>query len=153
MAAPVTAAPAAPTATAPVTAPGAPATKTVTAPAAAEIRKLKLKIDGGEVEMPEGEVIALAQQGKSAGKRYQEAADLRRQAEEILKAADDPTAFLTKKGKDVRKWAEEFLMGELKREAMSPEQRKALENEGKLKQFEDEKKTATKKAHDDQVAA
>ena len=51
---------------------------------AAEVpRKIKIKVDGQEEELTEEEVIALAQKGKSADKRFQEAAELRRQAEEL----------------------------------------------------------------------
>jgi len=110
---------------------------------AAEVRKLKLKLDGQDVEMPESEVIALAQQGKTSAKRFQEASQLKRQAEEILKAVEEnPGEFLTKKGKNIRDWAEDFLVNELKKESMSPEQRRAAENEIKIKEYETEKKQA-----------
>ncbi len=148
MATPTTTAPAAPAAAAPVTQPGTkPAATTTPAPTPAEVRKMKLKLDGQDVEMSENEVIALAQQGKVSGKRFQEAADMRRQAEQIMKlAAENPKEFLTKQGKNARQWAEELLIEELKREAMTPEQKRAAENETKLKQYELEKKQAKEAA-------
>lgn len=110
-------------------------------PTPTEIRKLKLKLDGQDVELPESEVIALAQQGKVSGKRFQEAAAIRKQAEDILKfAQENPAEFFKKTGKNARQWAEEYLIEELKREQWTPEQKKAAENEAKLKQYETERK-------------
>ncbi len=109
----------------------------------AEIRKLKLKLDGQDVEMAESEVIALAQQGKVAGKRFQEAASLRKQAEDVIRfAKENPTEFFNRTGMNARQWAEEYLVGELKREQMTPEQKKAHENEMKLKKYADDEKAA-----------
>lgn len=120
---------------------------TAAAATPAEIRKLKLKLDGQDVEMPESEVIALAQQGKASGKRFQEAAAMRKQAEDVLKfAKDNPTEFFKKTGMNAREWAEKYLMEELKREAMSPEQKKAADNEAKLREYENEKKQAKDRA-------
>ena len=100
-------------------------------------RKIKLKLDGKDVEMLESEVVAYAQQGKVATQRFQEAAKMRAEAEEVLKFAKaNPTEFFNKTGLNARQWAEEYLMKELQAEAMSPEQRKASENEEKLRKYE-----------------
>lgn len=48
-----------------------------------EARKLKLKIDGREEELSEAEVIALAQKGRAADRRFQDAAAMMRQAQEL----------------------------------------------------------------------
>lgn len=123
------------------------------AAAAAEIRKLKLKLEGQDVELPESEVIALAQQGKVAGKRFQEAAALKKQADEIMKfAKENPKEFFKRTGMNAREWAEQYLMEELRYEQMSPEQQKAVENEKKLKAYEDEKKQAEEKKRADEMA-
>lgn len=121
-------------------------------PTPAEVKKLKLKIDGKDVELPESEVIARAQRESSSAKRFQDASDLSRKAQEIIKQADeDPQGFFSKRGKNIREWAENFLMEELKREQMSPEQKKAHENEEKLRVFEKERKDAAdKKLRDEQ---
>lgn len=118
----------------------------------AEVRRLKLKLDGQDVELPESEVISLAQQGKVAGKRFQEAAALRKQAEDVLRfAKENPTEFFKRTGMNARQWAEEYLVGELKREQMTPEQKRAAENEEKLRVYEQERKDAkTKKEREDQ---
>lgn len=113
----------------------------------AEIRNLKLRLDGKDVEMPESEVIALAQKGKVSDQRFQEASAMKRQAEEVLKfAKDNTTEFFKRTGMNARQWAEEYLVGELRAEQMSPEQRKAAENEKKLKEYESEKKQAADRA-------
>lgn len=120
---------------------------------AAEVRKLKLKLEGQDVELPESEVIALAQQGRTAAKRFQEAAAYRKQAEDILKAAEEnPAEFFTKRGKDARKWAEEYLLEQIQREAMSPEQKKAAENEKRLKEYEAQDKKAKDEARQKEMA-
>lgn len=137
-------------ASAALAAPSTPAAPTTTndaskgaaaAPTPAEIRKLKLNIDGQDVELPESEVIARAQRESASSKRFQEAAQMRKQAEDILKLAEDnPGEFLSKRKKNAREWAENYLLEELKLEQMSPEQKKALENEQKLREYEKEKK-------------
>lgn len=154
MATPATA-PAASTSTPAGGAPASPtntaAKGTAAAPTPAEIRKLKLKLDGQDVELPESEVIALAQQGKTSNKRFQEAAAMRKQAEDVVKfAQENPAEFFKKTGKTARQWAEEYLMQELKREAMSPEQKTAADNEAKLREYEKEKKQAKEKAEQEE---
>lgn len=112
-----------------------------TQPTPAEIRKMKLKVDGKELELPENEVIARAQKASAAEARWQESASIRKQAEEIMKfARENPREFFKKIGQDPRKFSEEYLMEVLEQEQMSPEQRRAYENEQKLKQYETEKK-------------
>ena len=100
-------------------------------------RKLKFKADGQEIELPESEVLELASAGRAANQRFQEAAKLRREAEEIYKIAKaNPQEFFQKTGMNAREWAEKFLLGELQKEAETPEQKKARENEEKLRKYE-----------------
>lgn len=124
------------------------------AQAAAVARMMKLKIDGQDLEMPESEVIALAQQGKSANKRFQEAALAKRQAEELVSyMKSNPKEVLQKLGIDVRKLSEDTLMEIINQEKMSPEQRKASENETKLKKYEADEKARVDKDRNDKMAA
>ena len=109
----------------------------------AEVRKMKLKIDNADVEMSESEVIALAQKGRGADRKFQEAAQLRKEAEQTaayLKA--NPREALAKLGIDVRKFSEDTLMEILTQEQMSPEQRKAQDMEKKLRGYEKAEKDA-----------
>ena len=112
---------AAPVATSPTTeaqpAPNAPAQKaeqgkesTKDAKAAQEvakeIRRLKLKVDDREEELPEDEVIRLAQLGRGAGKRFAEAAEKSKQAEQFMRMLrEDPKSVLSNPnlGIDMRK--------------------------------------------------
>lgn len=119
---------------------------------AAVERRIKLKLEGKDVELPESEVIQYAQQGKVATQRFQEAAKLKQEAEQILQYAKaNPKEFFEKTGMNARDWAENFLMEELTRDQESPEQKKARENEEKLRKYEDEKKQAQERAQKEQI--
>ena len=52
---------------------------------------------------------------------------------------------------NARQWAEQYLMEELTREAESPEQRKARENEEKLRKYESDEKQRTEKQRQEQI--
>lgn len=123
-----------------------------TQPAPAAARMIKLKLDGKEVEMPESEVISFAQQGKSATQRFQEASVMKAQAEEVLRFAKaNPAEFFKKTGMNPRDWAEQYLMGELKKDSESPEQKKARENEEKLRKYEETEKETKAKAQKEEI--
>lgn len=112
-----------------------------TSPTPTEIRKMKLQLDGKEVELPESEVIAGYQAGKISTQRFQEAAKMRQEAEQVLKYAEaNPEEFFKRTGKNARQWAEEFLLKELQNEAMSPEQKLMRQYEEENKRFKEEKK-------------
>jgi hypothetical protein len=135
--------------------PSAPAqTETPTQAKAEVARMLKLKVDGKELELPESEVISRAAKASAADKRFQEAAQTRKQAEEIIKfAKDNPTEFFKRTGMNAREWAEQYLLQEIQREQMTPEQKKAWENEQKLRQYEESEKQAKARAKAEQDAA
>lgn len=106
-------------------------------------RRLKLKVDGRDEELDEGEVIKWAQMGRSAQKRFQEAAAARKQAEDFIKMLkENPLEVLRNPaiGIDVRKFSEEFLTKELQKETLSPEQRRIQELEENLRASDNEKK-------------
>lgn len=110
-------------------------------------RTLTLKIEGKEVSLPESEVLALAQQGKVSAQRFQEAARARKEAEMLWEMLqNNPAEALKRRGIDVRKFSEETLLKYLEQEQMSPEQKKAFENEQKLREYEDRDKRAKQEA-------
>lgn len=113
-------------------------------PASGEAAKLyKLKVDGQEFELPESELIALAQQGKSANKRFQEAASTKREAEQIVNfLKSNPKEAFKKLGIDVRKFSEDTLMEMITQDKMTPEQKQAHNNELELKKYRDGEKQA-----------
>lgn len=111
-------------------------------PAAGSPRMMKIKVDGKEVELPETEVLELASAGKASNARFQDAAKLKREADQIIQfAKDNPEEIFKKTGLNPREWAEKYLLGELQKEAETPQQKTARENEEKLRKYEaDEKK-------------
>lgn len=132
---------------------------------ATEIRRMKLKVDGHELDLPEDEVIKLAQMGKSASKRYEEAAALRResaaekqQAEQFFGMLRDPQKLAKlladpRVGIDVKKWAEQYVWDQIQEERLSPAEKKARDNERKLAEIEDRDKNAKAEADKQQDAA
>jgi len=123
----------------------APATEKVAAPAAAEapaptakeIRKLKLKLEGADIELPEEDVIKLAQQASVANRRFQDAAMSRKETEAVLKMLkENPKVAMEKLGIDLRKFSEETLTEIIKREQESPAAKKERELEEKVRSYE-----------------
>lgn len=159
-------APAAPSQAAPAAAPKAASegAKTLTVPGAAtaapegtaktetpaeqvakEIRKLKGKVNGKEVEWSEEEAIRRLQMESSADERFKQASELRKQAEDFFNTLlADPKSVLmhpdVAKRINFRALAEEFLSGELQREMMTPEQRELAELRSFRQQQEEQQK-------------
>lgn len=126
---------------APAAAAPAKAAEPVKEPTKAEIRRLKLKLDGQDLDLSEEEVIQLASLSAGAQKRFQEAAMQRKQNEDLvayLKA--NPAEAMKKLGLDPRKFSEEFLVDALKKEAESPEAKKIREAEERIKGYEEKEK-------------
>lgn len=97
-----------------------------------QIRKMKLKVNGKEMELGEDEVIRRAQLASAADQKFQEAAQIRKQAEQFInQLLSDPMSVLTHPELadkiKFRQLAENFLAKELQRELMSPEQRELAE--------------------------
>lgn len=155
--APKSAAPAAEAPKAPEAAKGAEAAP-AKEPTAADIRKLKLKLDGMDIELPENEVVALAQQSAAAQKRFMEAAQLKKQVTEERARVEQalefvksqPAEALKRLGIDLRTFAEETLTQILSKEreeaALTPDQKKARELEAKLRAYEEKEKAAEEEA-------
>ncbi len=100
-----------------IKAPATPETKVTDTPKQPEIRKLKVKIDGKEMELTEDEVIRDYQVKKLSDQKMMTATKL---MEEIEK---DPEAFLQKKyGDKVTEVAERIIARKLERELETPEQ-------------------------------
>lgn len=123
-------------------------------PTQAEIRKMKLKIDGKDQEYDEPEVIRLAQQGKAAQQRFQEAAKMRKEAEDMIGLIKrDPIAVMNdpRIGVNFRELAEKYLSEQLKLEMMTPEQKKYHEAEQKLKGYQDQEKAQKAQVENQQM--
>lgn len=107
-----------------------------------QIRKFKLKIDGKEEELDEQEVLKRAQIASAAQKRMNEAAQLRKDVEQLVEMLrTNPLAVLADPalGLDVKKLFEDYANQQLEEESKSPEQR---EKEKLQKELEDLKKQA-----------
>ena len=123
-------------------------------PTQAEIRRLKLKMEGQDIELPEEEVIKLAQMGGSAQKRFQEAAQLRKEAEQVVEwMKSNPAQALKELGIDVRKFSEDTLMEMIRREQESPEQKKIREQEEKLRAYEEKERQAEEARQQKEIEA
>ena len=109
-----------------------------------EVRKLKLKIDNVETEMSENDVIALAQKGQGSEKRFQEAAQLRKEAEGVVKfLKENPREALKQFGIDVRKFSEDVLMEHLTEQALTPDQKNNRDRDAELKKYKDREQAET----------
>jgi len=112
------------------------------------IEKYRLKVDGQDMDVDLDELKKGYTRASAAQKRFDEAAKMRKEAEAIKKEFEEyklslkskPIEMLKKEGINTREEAEKFLANELKMEMMSPEERRAIEAEKKLKQYEDQEK-------------
>lgn len=112
-------------------------------------RKMKLKINGRELELDEPEVIRRAQLASAADEKFREAAELRKQTEQFWETflKDPKSVLLHPELRDrinFRQLAEEFLGSELQKEMMTPEQRE-LEDLRQWKKQQDEVAETTKR--------
>jgi hypothetical protein len=123
------------------------------APPKQEARKYKIKVDGTEEELDEETTLKLAQLGRAANKRFQEAAALRKQSEDFINLLKtDPRKVLSNPaiGVDLKKFAEDYLIEQIEQEKLTPEQIKIKELESFKAQVEEEKHQAELKRQDEQ---
>lgn len=133
-------------------------------------KKLKLKIDGAEVEeeLPfeidennKEQVEYLKrnlQMSKVANKRMSESAATRKQAEQFIEMLqNDPMRVLSNPklmGEEkFQKIAEEFLAKKIQAQMMTPEERQRAEMEERLRKYEEQEKTNKEKAEQEQMQA
>jgi hypothetical protein len=98
------------------------------------------------MELSESEVIKRAQMAESAQQRYQEAAQMRKQAEAILQnIRENPIAAMQELGiENFRDQAEQWLYSELQRDMMDPKDRELEE----LRQYRQQQEDARKQAEE-----
>ena len=102
-------------------------------------KKYEVKIDGNLVTVDEDELLSGYMKAKAATERFQKAATEKKEAERLRKEADerlnkmktDPWSVLKEMGLDPRKVSEEYLIEQLKLDAMTPEQKQALADKSK----------------------
>lgn len=116
---------------------GTPVEKQETAP---ESKKYKVKVDGVESEVDENELLTSYQKGRSADKKFQEAAELRKQLEAFVENVKaNPNELLTQLGHNPKEWAKQLLLAEIEDEANAadPNLRRVAELEKKLTALEE----------------
>lgn len=132
--------------------------KAETAPTAQEIKeavkKWKLKSQGKEREITnEAELVRLAQMGLGAHEKFEQASKARKQAESIIELLQkDPGKALTSMGMDVRKLAEDYLVGEAKKLQMTPQQREKHEIELEIQKLKAEKDSMIKEQDEKRIS-
>lgn len=105
-------------------------------------KPFKVVVEGKEYHLSQEEVTRLASKGIGADKKFGEAARIRQQVENFLTTLKEkPMDILMnpKIGLDFKKLAQDFLLKEIEREAMTPEQRELADARKKLQDAEDEK--------------
>jgi hypothetical protein len=118
------------------------------------IRKFKVKVNDVEEEVSEDDLIAGYQTRKSSDAKFQEAATLRKQAEQFVHMLKtDPVKLLTHPalGHDMRKLAEEYLGKQLQEELMDPKDKEIRDIKAKLAEHEEAKKAVEKEEQDRQA--
>ena len=130
-------------------------------------KKLKLKVDGQEIEeeidLSDDEALTKhIQKAKAFDKKAQELAQMRKEVEQLVQLAqDNPTALLQEFGHDVDKMVQEYVEAQLEQMKKSPEEvareeaiKKQQELEQKVKQLEEEKNSAEmERIRNEQAAA
>jgi hypothetical protein len=131
-----------------------------------EPRKLKVKVNGAEREVPEDELVRRYQMEESANQRFEEAAKLRKEAETERAAVrkffeavkQDPKAFFSdpRIGVDVKKFAQELLAAEIKAQMAAEEEKTLSPDQRRLRELEkelSERKARDTKADEDKQSA
>lgn len=107
------------------------------------VKKYKVKVDGEELEVDEDELLKGYQKHKGASKAFQEAAELRKQSEQLVKMLKDNKGrvdVFKKLGIDVRQFAEDYLLEQLEEERLSPDEKEKREIRRKLAEYESKDK-------------
>lgn len=105
----------------------------------------RVKIDGEELDVTEDELLSGYQSTKSAQQRFNEAARLRKQSEELIRIAKtDPKKLLAHPdiGVDLRQFANEILAEMVEEEMLSPQEKELRDTKKRLMEYEDERRQA-----------
>jgi len=123
-------------------------------PAEPSGRRIKVKIDDEESELDEDEVIKGYQKAAASTKRFQEAAKLRKEAEELKEQMlKNPFSALSGKmdKRQLREMTEQWLLEQLDEDQLSPEQKRLRELEAKEKSWQEEKEDRERKEAEKQL--
>jgi hypothetical protein len=109
---------------------------------AAEVRR-KLKIKGRELEVDDAKYHEYAQKGAAATETWQEAAKMRKDAEDFFqRLQDDPISVMKdpKLSDKMRKAAEDFIWEKIQDEQTSPEEKAQREAQSKAQKWDEQEK-------------
>lgn len=120
---------------------------------ATEERKYKLKYGNAEREMTERELIAEAQKGWAANDRFQAAAKMKRELEDSIKRADVNKLIKQLTGKEAMEYHKDQLKEELRRRAMSPEDREIMDRKAHLEMLKAQEKEILSKRESEKMQA
>jgi hypothetical protein len=122
--------------------------------------KRKVKIDGVEQEVEVDTVLKDYQKFKAADKRFQEAASLKKQADQIMqmvekgKTAGDLSSLVDQVGEqNFRKYAEKWLWDKIQFEEMPEEKREAILNKQRADRAEAEAKSLKDSIEQEKISA
>lgn len=104
-----------------------------------EPKTYTVKVDGKELKVSENELLSGYQRARAAAKRFEEAAQLKKDVETVVgMLKNNPVEVLTKHlGVDMQKVAEEFLSKKMEDEQLTPEEKEKRELQNKLKEYEE----------------
>lgn len=113
----------------------------------AEKKIWKLKADGEEFEFDASDEEAIKREimkARGANKRFQSAAELKKQAETFFNMMKDPQQLRKvledpRVGVDVKKFAQEYLWEKIQDEQLTPEQREQREKDRELEEYRQQK--------------
>lgn len=104
-------------------------------------RKFKVKVDNQETEVDESELIAGYQRAKAAAKRFEDAAKMKKEAEQLAeRLKKNPRDVLKNAGIDLKQFSEEVLNEFIEEESLTPEEKKSRDLERRLREYEDKEK-------------
>ena len=112
-----------------------------------EAKRYKVKINNEDLEVDEAELIRGYQTRKAADEKFREAANARKQSEELIRLLrDEDSVFdvLQKLGLDPRNISERYLIKQLEEDVMSPEEKETRDMKRKLAEYENQKKQSEK---------
>lgn len=120
----------------------------------AEARKYKVKVNGQDLEVDEGELLRGYSHQRHANKVLQEGMQARKQAEKFIELMKTPEQFFEaakKLGHDPRLLAEKYLVSQLEDEMLDPKDKELRTVKSKLKALEDMETAQKAKVEADRV--
>lgn len=117
----------------------------------AERRRWQIKASGRDWDLEEQDLVSYAQKGIDADSKWQEAAKIRQQNNEFLKALrENPRSVLEHPGLkvDLKKLAHEILYEDIENEMMSPEEKEYRQTKRELDRYRNQEQETRAQAEE-----